>query len=390
MTAAHHFFSYFPQFHPDPINDRAWGLGFTDWDLIRALPEPQRQAFTPARGYYDPSEPEYLRSLCAQLQELPLPNAGLMVYHYHFDGVAALSGFERQLLAQPAQALPFFLCWANETWTKRWVGKPGEVLVEQQHKVQPELVQDHARYLAQFFDLPHYHRVGGRPLFMIYNAQASTTLPQVLAMYRQAFAELGHNPLIGACIAYPHPPEQLRPYDFGCEFEPRFFFNSKSSSALAQSAARLKMSFPRLFEWLGAQRDRMRQRVGSRTFAYQDYLAALADGSLEQALRASTASLPLMRSTFLSWDNVPRYGTRSTSVAHEGVQADALRALGSLRSDQGLPILINSWNEWSEGAALEPGARDHRLRQAFLQALPGPQLAPEPAAELACLARQAL
>lgn len=369
MTAAHHFFSYFPQFHPDPINDWAWGEGFTDWDLIRALPESQRDAFTPNRGYYDPSTPEYLSTLCEQLEALPLPNAGLMVYHYHFDGISALSGFEKQLLEQPDRGPPFFLCWANETWTKRWVGKPGEVLVEQRHQAKIELIHEHARYLARFFELPHYHRVGGRPLFMIYNAQASVTLPRVLEMYREAFFALGHKPLIGACIAYPHPSEQLKPYDFGCEFEPRFFFNSKSSSVLAQLAARFKMNFPKLFEWLGSQRDRARHRVGSRRFAYSDYLAAVEDGTIEKALRKSTGSLPLMRSTFFSWDNLPRYGARSTSVAYNNVNADLFSVLRSLRSDQGLPLLINSWNEWSEGAALEPGLQSHPLRNEFLRAL---------------------
>lgn len=369
MTAAHHFFSYFPQFHPDPINDRAWGEGFTDWDLIRALSATDRKKFTPSRGYYDPSAPEYLSSLCAQLEDLSLPNVGLMVYHYHFDGVSALSGFERQLLAQPEQRLPFFLCWANETWTKRWVGKPGEVLVEQQHQVKLELVQEHAQYLVRFFELPHYHRVEGRPLFILYNAQASTTLSRVMTMYREAFAVLGHEPLIGACIAYSHPPDQLKPYDFGCEFEPRFFFNSQSPSALAQLGARLKMNFPALFEWLGSQRDRLRQRTGKRVFAYRDYLVALSDGSLEQALRSSTGSLPLMRSAFLSWDNLPRYGTRSTSVDHDGIHADELKALGSVQSDRGLPLLINSWNEWSEGAAIEPGQEEHPLCEDFLRAL---------------------
>ncbi len=370
MTAAHHFFSYFPQFHPDPINDRAWGEGFTDWDLIRALPESQRDVFTPSRGYYDPSAPEYLSTLCEQLEALPLPNAGLMVYHYHFDGISALSGFERQLLEQPDQAPPFFLCWANETWTKRWVGKPGEVLVEQRHSVNAELVRAHARYLVQFFDLPHYHCVDGRPLLMIYNAQASVTLPHVLSMYRAEFAALGHKPLIGACIAYPQPSDQMLPYDFGCEFEPRFFFNSRGASGLAHFAARLKMRFPKLFEWLGAQRDRMRHQEGGRSFAYREYLEALTNGSIEKALRVSAGSLPLMRSAFLCWNNQPRYRDRNTWVNHDGVDEDSLVALRSLRSDGDFPLLINSWNEWSEGAALESGQKEHPLREKFLRTLP--------------------
>lgn len=364
-----YFFSYFPQFHPEPINDRAWGKGFTDWDLIRALPDTERDAFTPFRGFYDPSSPAYLKTLCSQLNELPLPNVGLMVYHYHFDGVSALSGFEKQLLSQPESGPPFFLCWANETWSKRWVGQPGEFLVEQHHKVDVDLVRAHTAYLARFFDLPHYHRVNGRPLFMIYDAQASATLPRVMLMYRESFMKLGHNPMIGACISYPQPFTHLLPYDFGCEFQPRFFFNSRSSSGLSQSAARLKMHLPRFFEWLGGQRDRLRQLQGRRNYAYKDYLSALSNGRIDKDLRASVAALPLMRSVFLCWDNLPRYGNRSTRVFHEGVEPGDLVALSSLRSDVGLPLLINSWNEWSEGAALEAGLAEHRLRNEFLSAL---------------------
>lgn len=369
MPDALHFFSYFPQFHPDPINNRAWGDGFTDWDLIRALPESQRDAFTPSRGYYDPSSPEYLETLRAQLEALPLPNAGLMVYHYHFDGVSALSGFERQLLNQPDKALPFFFCWANETWTKRWVGQPGEILIEQRHTPDPELIRKHAEYLVRFFELPHYHRVHGRPLFIIYNAQASRTLPHVLSMYRDAFSSLGHQPLIGACVCYPQPATQLRPYDFACEFEPRFFFNSTSSSSLVKSLVPLKMRFPKLFEWLGTQRHRLRVKGGTKRFDYSDYLTALKNGEIEHSLRESAGALPLMRSVFLSWDNLPRYRKNNTTVEHKGVIKESLGVLRTLHSEAGLPILVNSWNEWSEGAALEMGRQPHALREEFLNIL---------------------
>jgi hypothetical protein len=323
----------------------------------------------PARGCYDPSSPGYLRELAADLKSSPLPNSGLMVYHYHFDGVYALSGFEKQLLAQPEVEVPFFLCWANETWTKRWVGQPGEVLAEQQHILSEELIRSHSEYLAKFFELPHYHRVNGRPLLMIYNAQASVTLPRVLALYRKVFAELGHDPMIGACICYPQPPEQLQPYDFGCEFEPRFFFNSTNSSKVNGTLVPLKMRFPKLFELLGSIRQRLLSRGGERRFAYADYLAALQSGRIESALRASVGALPLMRASFLSWNNIPRYRRNSTVVEHAGIDGKSLQVLANLRSDASLPVLLNSWNEWSEGAALEQGQREHPLRKKFFEAL---------------------
>lgn len=369
MTATQYFFSYFPQFHTDPINNRAWGEGFTDWDLICALPEMEREKFTPLRGYYDPSSAEYLQTLRAQLDEVPLPNVGLMVYHYYFDGTYALSGFEKQLLAQPDLCPPFFLCWANETWSKRWVGLPGDVLIEQRHLEDAALIKAHASYLCQFFELRQYRRVEGRPLFMIYDAQASASLPNVVTMYRDAFAALGHSPLIGTCLGYPQSPSQLQPYDFGCEFQPRFLFNSVSSASALRVAARLKMRFPRLFEWIGGQRDRLRKLDGRRSFAYENYLAGLRDGRIERQLRSSVGKTPLMRSAFLSWDNTPRYRDRSTTVTHGNVTNESLSELGKVHSDGDFPLLLNSWNEWSEGAALEPGRAENGLRAAFFQAL---------------------
>lgn len=368
MRHARPFFSFFPQFTTDPLNDAAWGTGFTDWDLIRSLPDAERPSFVPARGMYDPADPQFLPGL-EQAVAAMSPDAGLAVYHYFFDGKHVLPGFERQLLAQNSR-LPFFICWANETWSKRWVGLPNDIIVAQRHELDTAIIAEHAKYLSRLFALEGYQRHQGRPLLLIYNPQASPTLARAIALYRQAFAALGHEPFIGACLSYPQPASQMEPFDFGCEFEPRFFFNSSGRAGVARLAARVKAAFPEFFEWLGAKRDSLRQQSGRREFPYADYLRKLASGQIERELRGSIGTRPLMRSTFLSWDNTPRYRDRSTVVSHRGVSAaDLATAIGGLRSDSGLPLFVNSWNEWSEGAALEAGEREHALRVAFLAAL---------------------
>ena len=54
------------------------------------------------------------------------------------------------------------------------------------------------------------------------------------------------------------------------------------------------------------------------------------------------------------WNNAPRYGERFTALAD--VPAAAFGELLRAPSRSDLPLLINAWNEWSEGAAIEPCA----------------------------------
>lgn len=368
MSHSAPFFTFFPQFTQDALNDEAWGSGFTDWDLISKLPNSEKVRFLPAKGMYDPTTPDYLFSLEQEVGSLS-PKAGLAVYHYFFDGRHVLPGFEKQLLLQRSR-LPFFICWANETWSKRWVGKPKEIIIAQRHELNEGIIRLHAEYLVKLFDLEGYQRYQGRPLLLIYNPQASSALPRSLALYRKVFLELGHEPFIGVCISHPQPLSHMEPYDFGCEFEPRFFFNFNTQTDLSRMASSIKLNFPWFFEILGSYRDKLRKNNGRSEFDYADYLDLIAKGGLEKRLRSIIGSKPLMRSTFLTWNNFPRYRERNTLVSHVNVEPqDVTRCIRMIQSDSKLPLLVNSWNEWSEGAALEEGEITNPLRNSLFGAL---------------------
>jgi hypothetical protein len=365
MASPRYFFSFFPQFTPDPLNDAAWGPGFTDWDLIRAMPDAAGASFRPAGAMYDTADPDYLKMLNEELKSLGDQPVGLMVYHYFFDGRHVLDGFERNLIAA-AETPPFFLCWANETWSKRWIGKAGEIIIEQRHIADPAIIADHVARLLQLFAKPAYLHIDGRPVLMVYNPLASATLSASIELYRQAFAAAGVHPLIGTCLPHDVDPATVAAFDFLCEFQPRFFYTLATNSAVVRLAARAKTLAPALIERIGGLRDRYRAKASGRRYRYHDYLARLADGTIERRLRAICGEKPLMRATFLSWDNRPRYQDRNTMVVHDGVEGVDLAPIAAIRSDASFPILVNSWNEWSEGAALEPASEPHRLRRAFL------------------------
>lgn len=360
------YFSFFPQFCSDPLNDAAWGSGFTDWDLIRELPSTRRSRFTPARGYYDPTNPDYVKSLAQAIQRLGRIGDGLMLYHYFFDGHQALPGFEEALLRH-APGFPFFVCWANESWTKRWQGRPNEFIVRQEHRLDKEIIKRHVRHLARLFELVDYLRIDNRPLLLIYEPLAVVHMTALLIHYRAAFSALGFNPLIGACLSHPLSGLEVTGFDFVAEFEPRYFFNLKRNPLTRNFGITLKRLAPLAFDRLAGVKERLKLgRPAGRKFLYSDYLETLASGCLEDSLRVSAGSLPLMRSGFLHWDNTPRYRNRAVKVTVDLSSADSLQALSTVASDAGYPLLVNSWNEWSEGAAFEEGLEGDQFHKAFL------------------------
>ncbi len=163
---------YLPQFHPIPENDAWWGPGFTEWRFVaraRPLFEGHEQPRQPADlGYYD------LRSAEARGAQADLARAygidAFCYYHYWFAGRRLLARPLDEVLRQGEPDFPFCLCWANEPWSRSWLGEQQEVLVAQTYSAADD--RAHAEHLAGVFSDPRYLRVAGRPVFLVYRPLA--------------------------------------------------------------------------------------------------------------------------------------------------------------------------------------------------------------------------
>jgi len=331
---------HLPQFHPIPENDAWWGQGFTEWRNVgRAQPlfDDHHQPQLPTDlGFYDLRLPE------ARAAQAELARAhgihGFCHYHYWFQGKRLLERPVDAILASGEPDFPFCLCWANEPWSRRWDGSESEVLQPQAYAPADDLA--HIRWLVGPLSDRRAIRVAGRPLFLVYRADQLPDARATTDLWRREAERAGLPGLYLVAVE--------TGWDAGWDAT-RVGFDAK---LLFQPQFSLLATVPRLD--VGPAR--------TRVFAYDAAWPVLAD--------PPPVAYPRFDMVFPGWDNSPRRGADAwvlhgnTPESYEQWLRLAVRRAGTRPAGERL-VFINAWNEWAEGAHLEP---DRRHGRGFLEA----------------------
>jgi lipopolysaccharide biosynthesis protein len=330
---------HLPQFHPIPENDEWWGKGFTEWtNVVRARPLFQ--------GHYQPHLPADLGFYDLRLSETREAQAelaknhgisGFCYYHYWFQGRRLLGRPIDDILRMGRPDFPFCLCWANESWTRGWLGEERNLLISQTYDPHDDL--RHCHWLANAFADPRYLRMKGRAIFLIYRPGHLPEPRRLTDMLRDVCIKNGdENPYLIGVDAH-HPGRDFRSdgFDTTLVFEPQ----------LSVLPAAFYDEFSR-----GRVLRNLRLGLISGRLKVYDYTDAR-DRIL--ALARPFATVPCV---LVSWDNTARRGENGVIIVNSSPQTFG-RALettvSKLRANGGEPLLfINAWNEWAEGNHLEP------------------------------------
>ena len=333
---------YLPQYHPIPENDRFWGKGFTDWrNVAKAVPQfngHYQPKLPDELGFYDLRVPEVLKRQIGLAKQYGI--YGFCFHYYWFNGKRLLEKPLNQFLSQHELNFKFCVCWANENWTRRWDGLENEILIDQAHSFENDiaLIKD----LEPIFRDPRYIRIDGKPVLIVYRLMLLPDPKATAQRWREYCIQqgIGEIYLIAAqSFNFTDP----RPYGFDAAVE-----------------------FP-------PHNNSCRNINNKIRFLNKDFFGNIYDIEDYIMYKTSLEKVPykLFKTVFPGWDNTARRPNNASVFLGSNPEIYKKWLLNAAKftieehAKEEKIVFINAWNEWAEGAFLEP---DLKYGYSYLQA----------------------
>ena len=334
------FAFYLPQFHRCPENDQHWGGGFTEWNSVsRALPRfaGHYQPRLPGElGYYDLAADHVLPRQVALAKNYGI--SGFMFFFYWLEGRPVLEMPIQKFLENKTLDLKFYFMWANENWTRRWDGLEDEVLLRQTYS--PEQSRAMISHLIPYFNDERYLKVGDRPVLAVYRADLIPDIASHISIWTATCLAAGlGRPLLIMALSFANTDPYASGFDAAMEYPPH-----PSVRARAVVPANI--------------REHLQSYDASFNGSVFHY-----DAKVDSELALAPPPFRTYRTAFPSWDNSARRRKGGSWTFTQSSPKSFSKWLGQLcrqeadKNDHLRMVCINAWNEWGEGAYLEPDAR---------------------------------
>ncbi|MDJ1115093.1 glycosyltransferase WbsX family protein [Microbacterium dauci] len=353
---------YFPDWHQDPLNDKWFGRGWTEWELVRdARPRfpGHHQPRVPLLGHRDESDPDEAARDIAMASSHGV-DGFLVDYYWYEDGPYLSSALDDGLLnASNIDEVKFALMWANHDLVNIFPSQgPGAAHQTLRSGAISRTSFERFAHVAleKYFSHDSYLTIDGAPWLSIYQVGSLleglggvAETADALAWFRDLAREHGFPDLhldavvwgfgvLPGAIALERPGRLLE----------KLGFSSATSYVWIHHDDLGAHPFP------AGDIERLRERAFQE---YDDY--------------AATLPVPFYPNVTVGWDSSPR--TRQEGVyehadypwypvfdASPTEFREGLLAAQSFLNEHRPPnpvVTINAWNEWTEGSSLLPDSR---------------------------------
>lgn len=352
---------YLPQYHCIPENDKFWGNGFTDWVTVRnakPLYKGHNQPRVPLdNNYYDLSQKESIKWQVSIAKEYGIQAFG--IYHYWFNN-------DKNLLATPSEIIrdnddidiDYCFVWDNNSWKRSWSNVAGNAWapsVDSMKERGPEILVEHVlgnkkdweihfNYLLSHFRGKKYLKIDNKPVFCIFNP--TEDIYKMCEYWNILAQKEGFD---GVYIIYQCGGRKDIPSGFI-----KYKYEPHSSSWYDKN----------LFE-------RFRNKILKYLHIESKILYFDYDTIWKKILKAAKGNNDsVIYGAFAQYDDSPRRGTHggkivigSTPQKFEKYFSELVKISASQNKKY---IFLTAWNEWGEGAYIEPDSVDG---YAYLEAI---------------------
>jgi lipopolysaccharide biosynthesis protein len=328
---------YLPQYHRIDINDKNYGRGFTEWtNTTKAIPQfvGHHQPHIPIDlGYYSLNDPETIK------RQVELANYygvyGFSYYYYWFSGKTIMSEPLDYLREHPELDIHYCITWANENWSSLWDGGDKEVICKQELQEDDDykIIDD----LETYFMDDRYITINEKKVFILYNPElwSKERVKKLFSNMRQRACEKGIGGLyIMICNARGFDEDvETWGADAYVEFPPHGIIQYTPSK--------------RIDGYLNPK--------------FSGQIRSTDDFIQKKKYLCDHKSRCFYRGAMPSWDNTSRK-TNSGATVFTGLTPKSfemwiyniLDESKRIHSAEENIVFVNAWNEWAEGAHLEP------------------------------------
>ena len=353
---------YLPQYHCIPENDEFWGKGFTDWVTVKnakPLYEGHQQPRIPLNNnYYDLSNKENVAWQAKLAKEHGIYGFG--IYHYWFNN-------EKNLLTKPLEIIHnnkdidihYCLAWDNANWKRSWSAIDGNAwapIADNDNEARknsgiliPYILgnesdwENHYNHLLPYFKDERYIKFDNKPMFTI--LQYDDNIEKMCRYWNTLVQKDGFNGIY-------------------------FVFKNKRWFEWNKDAVRFNYE-PHHDGWLNPSVwERRIERVKKLFHLPTKNIYYNYDIIWRKIIKsAEKLSSNVYLGAFVGYDDSPRRSTNGKIV--KGATPMKFKKYFSelieIAEKQGKDfVFITAWNEWGEGAYLEP---DNQTKYEYLKVI---------------------